>query len=298
MTESIRIHGDNILECENALKLIAEAISPGNHHVDLIGGTPYSPIYRAISDSGRTFEAQLFPGYGRWGFDFINYLIARGAPLREATDAIITKLKKINGQLIEDPILAMEFCGALPAGNNAWQRCGRALSSAFARIPYIYYAELGGLELDSERNEKASRFPNPLIPFAYISLGQVEETPAVPVFIPSPSARDATHSEFKECFGESESKTLIRNIILGEDYSSSLKTLQSKAEKVVEVLASRRKRNDSLSPDGFDKLIKLASGKEKADWLLKQEMPWKKKTGIKDLTNSFNRLMEVSSKVA
>jgi len=298
LKEEIRIHGDNILECEHALNLLAEAINNNGPKIKLVGGSAYAPVYQVVSDAEVAFEVQLFPGYGRWGFDFINYLMARGALLREATDAIITRLVNDHGKLVEDPILAMEFCGALPAGNNAWQRCGRALSSAFAKIPYIYYAELGGLELDSERNEKASRFPNPLIPFAYLSLGQVEESPAIPVFIPSPSARDITHSAFNDCFGEKESLKLIRNIIFSESFDDSLRVLQEKAEKVVEILSNQRKGNDVLSPKDFSALKNMITGNDKANWLIKKKMAWNKKTGIKTLSVSFKKLLKTTTKLA
>lgn len=293
-----RIHGDNILECEHALRLLAEAINNNGPAIKFIGGPAYAPKYQIASDNKTSFGIQLFPGYGRWGFDFINFLVARGAPLREATDAVITRLQTNNGKLVEDPILSMEFCGALPAGNNAWQRCGRALSSAYARIPYIYYAELGGLELDSERNEKASRFPNPLVPFAYLCLGQIEESPAIPVFIPSPSAKDQTYLAFDQCFGEKESLKLIRNLIFNEPFDDSLKILQEKAEKVVEILASQRKHNDTLSPEEFRVIKNKKSGSDKAKWLIEKKMPWKKKTGIKTLTNSFKKLLESTSKLS
>jgi glycosyltransferase involved in cell wall biosynthesis len=82
---------------------------------------------------------QFFPGYGqaRWNQDVLGYVKRTGGRLREAADAIITKIT--DGT--EKPLAAIEFCGAIPAGNQAWQRNGRAFSFARAGIPYFFIAK-------------------------------------------------------------------------------------------------------------------------------------------------------------
>lgn len=92
----------------------------------------------------------------------------------------------------EVPLLAIEYCAALPAGNQAWQRCGRAYSYGLAGVPFLYVAELGGFELDSLRERKAARLPNPAVPFSYISHSVSRSTPVLPVFISNPGADTAS----------------------------------------------------------------------------------------------------------
>src|SRR5208337_726956 len=191
----LRVHGDNILECEHAVRIIAAALGGEKPLASfLVDGPLWAPIY-LLSKDGMPTQIQLFPGYGRWPFDIQGELRGRGAPLREMVDAIVTELHE-GPTATEEPILALEFCGALPAGNQAWQRCGRALNAAYPRIPYLYFAELGGVELDSNRNIKAGRLPNPIIPFAYLALGDLLSTVALPVFEPSPSIQDGPRSTF------------------------------------------------------------------------------------------------------
>ena len=203
----LRIHGDNILECENALKLLAVSLNGEYKDCKIVeDGPAYAPIYKLESIS-RDFLIQLFPGYGRWSFSITDYLAARGAPVREATDAIITKFEEDKN--IEIPILSLEFSGALPAGNNAWQRTGRALALAYAGIPYLYFTELGGYELGSDRSLKAARFPNPLVPFAYSTLGPESGTISMPVYIPSPSLSGSIPTEFIKSFGSKEAAELV-----------------------------------------------------------------------------------------
>jgi len=201
--QKLRIHGDNILECEKALKLLILALEAQDKDVIFLGKAAYAPVYK-ITKNSKIFEIKLFPGYDRWGMNLRQYLVDSGAVLREATDAIVTKLIEKDGNSYEEPILSLEFCGALPAGNNAWQRCGRALASAYAKIPYLYFAEIGGVELDADRQIKASRFPNPLVPFSYLTLGEVEKTIAIPVFAGSASLNDAIKQKFDKYFGLNE----------------------------------------------------------------------------------------------
>lgn len=290
----LRIHGDNILECENALKLLSSALN--SSFLKLISGPAYAPIYEFESDNGQGFTAQLFPGYGRWNFPLVEHIASLGGTLREAPDVIITRVEIESGKYYERPILALEFCGALPAGNNAWQRTGRALALAYAGIPYLYFAELGGQELDATRTIKAARFPNPLVPFAYAVLGANSKSVSLPIYIASPSIDQKVVEIFKDCFGTKESIEVVRGIILSSDFKDSLKKIENKVLKILEVLSQQRKRADILNSKEWAELYMKKDGIEKIDWLIKKSMPWNKKTGIKSLTASFKQLLMATNK--
>lgn len=290
----LRIHGDNILECENALKLLSFSLN-GRGDYKLIKDSPaYTPTYSIKTDDRKQFLIQLFPGYGRWKFSITDYLIARGAPLREAPDAIITKFDE--PQQYEYPILALEFSGALPAGNNAWQRAGRALALAYAGIPYLYFTELGGYELGSDRSLKAPRFPNPLVPFAYAALGAETKTISLPVYIPSPSINDSVLNEFSKVLGSQDAADLVRAIITESNLESSKVKLENKLLEMVEILAEQRKRNDTLASSEWRIFFKKRNGLEKADWLIERKLQWNKKLGIKSVTKTFLRLLKLVGK--
>jgi hypothetical protein len=296
MLQKFRIHGDNILECEKALELIILAFNIEDKDIIFLGEAAYAPAYRIKKDL-QVFEIKLFPGYDRWGINLKQYLVDSGAVLREATDAIVTKLIEKDGKLYEQPILSLEFCGALPAGNNAWQRCGRALASAYAKIPYLYFAEIGGVELDSTRQVKASRFPNPLVPFSYLTLGKVEKTIAIPVFVGSASLDSTLRQKFEQYFGLKEAIILIKAILLNNNTNAVIANLEEYAAKAIRVLAGMRKRGDCLPENDWDIFYKKETGKEKAKWLIDKDMPWHKKIGLKTITKSFSMLLKVIKKV-
>lgn len=292
----LRIHGDNILECENALKLVASALSGPMGKYGLVDGPAYAPTYSLFSDKGQEFFIQLFPGYKRWGLALESYLTSLGAQLREMPDAIITKFETVVGHDQEIPLLALEFSGALPAGNNAWQRTGRALALAYAGIPYLYFAELGGQELAGDRSVKAARFPNPLVPFAYAALGMNVGSVSLPIYLRSSSIHQNVVEIFKDCFGTTESVQIIRGVLLNEEFSQAKTLLEQKIVKILQVLAQQRKRADILKPEEWSEFYALRTGMQKASWLVEKAMPWNKKTGVKTLTPSFKKLLMLAIK--
>ncbi len=294
----LRIHGDNILECEHAARIIEEAISRGGRvHSEGMDAPLWAPKYVLQPQQGDALEVQCFPGYGRWPFDIQGELRRRGAPLREMADAIVTKLRSVNGRLVEEPLMAFEFCGALPAGNQAWQRCGRSLNSAYSKIPYFYFAELGGLELDSSRNPKAGRLPNPVIPFAYLALGDALSTVALPVFEPSPSIRDAARDEFTCAFGKDDAIALVGSILLGRYNAGGEYELRERAIRASAVLSSLRRRRDTLDGDEWKQLANQKTGLDKAQWLTRKRMIWRKTVTI-PVTPTFRALLSSTQRMA
>lgn len=133
ISRRFRIHGDNIVECERTLKLIIGALHAS---VLLLNSPLYKPKYQLQSVDG-VFEFELLSGHERWGVNIGSILMANGGILSEGADSYVTEIRG-NVEVI---VFALEYCSALPAGNNAWQRSGRALSSVLAGVPYIYFAE-------------------------------------------------------------------------------------------------------------------------------------------------------------
>ena len=146
--------------------------------------------------------------------DGASILDKNGGILREGADSYISEI--IEGQEIF--LLAIEYCSALPAGNNAWQRNGRALSSVLAGVPYLYIAELGGVELDSNRRVKSARYPNPIVPFSYLCTTIDNDKICLPVYKPHPSISEELYAKFSEVFGFNDCLEIIRRIIHEQPY--------------------------------------------------------------------------------
>ena len=247
MIRDYRIHGDNIVECERALELISRALRIPYDNEWLPVGSPLTPTYSLTpTNSIDTFRFTFFPGYGRWDVDILNVVRSRGGRLREAPDAIVCRFD--DGR--EVPLFAIEFSGALPAGNQAWQRSGRALSFAHASIPYIYIAELSGFELNSDRDRKAERLPNPAVPFSYLLLAEEVKSPTVPIFVRSPGASEKAVDAHSSFYGDEELVETIRLSILGLPTDVPVKELNSRALGLVSYLARNRKgKKNTLSPE-------------------------------------------------
>ena len=290
--KNIRIHGDNILECERTLHLIAISLDSKAIYQD---SPIHNPIYTIKDErSKKNVSIQLFPGYNRWGIDIYKELQKLGAPLREATDSLVTR--NIDGK--EEIIFSIEYCNALPAGNNAWQRTGRALTSASVDIPYIYVSDVGGVELDQDRKQKAPRFPNPIIPFSYITLGKNYNSITLPIYLPSPTISKTIDTKFKEAFGFKEMIALISNLISGSNNQEVIKAIIEKNLKIVNILSSHRKRVDTFRGKEWSEFLDFQSSVDRLHWLEGKNVSWKKKSAEKvSTTPSFSRLLAISKKL-
>ena len=292
------IHADNIVECERTLCLIERSLSAYLASSEGPSGSSTNPSFRFnMGDGQNILEFVFFPGFGRWDVDIRQLVREMGGVIRESPDAIISEV--ISGQ--EHPLLAIEYSGALAAGNQAWQRNGRAYSFGLAGIPYLYVAELGGYELDAKRNRRASRWPNPAVPFSYLSFSRWTGTPVLPVYVPNPGLDKSAREDFAPVIGNCELIELVRCTILNEDSTEAVVTLRDKALEFVRRLSSDGRRGRTLTPTQWAEAHEAI---EKGDqhglltYLLKETgLKWKKTAYIKDLTDTANALMALAGQL-
>jgi hypothetical protein len=284
----LRIHGDNIIECERSLLLISKAFDTQSVH---ISDSIYFPRYM-LKTTKESIEIELFAGHERWGININQELSNYGSPLREAADSYVTRLLE-NSR--EELLFAIEYCNALPAGNNAWQRNGRAITCAEIGIPYLYFAEVGGVELDANRKIKAPRFPNPIVPFSYLTFSNSLNVICVPIYQAHPAITGELRTKFTPIFGVDTSLKLIRFLIEKDEKYNSIEILEIKGLSLVQILSDDRKTIDTFRGDEWKILLSLKSSLEKVNWIkgLKNKQVWKKKTSSKVSTSkSFKELLE------
>jgi hypothetical protein len=287
---NLRIHGDNIVECERTLRLIKRAY---NAEVQPVSACIYVPVFKLITEDKKHIKIELFAGHDRWGVSITGELSKHGAPLREAADAYVTAVS----QDTETLLFAVEYCGALPAGNNAWQRNGRALTCAKAGVPYLYFAEIGGVELDADRRVKAPRFPNPIVPFSYLTASAALQVICMPVYQAHPAIDTVLWKTFSPAFGYEAGVALIKCLIEQPEQDSKTNeqsALEQKGLALVHLLSRERRSVDTFRDAEWDAFLQLKSGAAKTRWI--KELPdaqrWTKKTSAKvRVTPTFNRLI-------
>lgn len=290
------IHGDNIVECERAFELIKRALAEYTLSVRAAGGSPVCPQFEIARLQGQPpFRFTFYPGFSRWDDDIIQFVRERGGTLREAADVIITGVSLKH----EEPLLAIEYCGALPAGNQAWQRNGRAYSYALAGIPYLYVAELGGYELDADRNRKSARMPNPAVPFSYLSYSLEQQTCVLPVFLTSPGADSASRRAHADDFADDELIALTRGVLLDQNPDRTYELLRQKVLALVKKLATQWGKK-TLTPEQWDKAYSsLKQGRSLVEFLVDDgRKSWSKKAYIAGLTATAKALMGLTSTFA
>lgn len=292
--KNFNIHGDNIVECVRAFDYIVSGLGELVNGITGPNVSVTCPVYIVhLADVELRF--QFLPGYGerRWNQDVLGFIKRSGGRLREAADAIVTI---IDGDE-EQPVAAIEFCGALPAGNQAWQRQGRAFSFAHAEVPYFYVAELGGFELDADRGRKAERMPNPAIPFSFFTMTQYQGSVCLPVYEANSGATGNTIAHYEPIFGKAEFLEFLRLAVLGNATEPAGIELGRKCVALVKLLADAKKRQDGLSGDQWQAAHDaVLAGQTLPDFLAQNvRLAWKKTAYIEGLTATAKLFMALGS---
>lgn len=220
----LAIFGDNIVECERMFNLIKKAF-PDYTEEKLDYSYIYAPKRRLINNC-KSIIVHYYPDYknnNRWHEkSILNELIEHGAILTEAPDIILTETLSENEYII----LAIEFSSSIPAGNQAWQRSGRAMSLCDAQVPYLYSTEIGLEELDDKRNTKAMRTSNPLVPLSYIKNSQ--RTKSFTIIALNPSSLITTDDDINKYIIDDEVVNIIKCLILKQDVTRFLNKFETK----------------------------------------------------------------------
>ena len=267
MLRTFRIHGDNIVECERIAKLILEETAPTSVEISLM--SPSTIVYNIYFNYlGRNFEWQLelLPGFNkagrrRWETNIFTILKNNGSFLDETPDAIVTYVE--DG--LETILYAIEFCSALQAGNQAWQRSGRAFSTGRTGCPYLYIVDFVKYELDSHtRERKALRFPNPAVPYSYISFSREIDNFVAQVYIRSEEFNkqfDRSLRNFDEDnFAEVELSRYIVKRMCGFDTTEEEESILQKNLNVVLFLASSSRPATNFTPVQWEHLFDYQQG--------------------------------------
>ena len=254
MKKHFRIHGDNIIECERIAKILLEQLEPLSEVVHLSSPSTIS-INTSFHNKGKKFECQidLLPGFNksgrsRWEKNIFDILKSNGSFLDETPDAIVTEIRDD----MEWILFAIEFCSALQAGNQAWQRSGRAYSTGVTGCPYIYIVDFVKYELDSAtRERKALRFPNAAIPYSYISFSRNNNLKVVQAYFKAEEFNKEDNEKLKDfdenVFAEKDFANYVVNTMLDENSDEDWDSLTRKNFKVVQFLAKANSSNNSFT---------------------------------------------------
>lgn len=270
-----RIHGDNIVECERIAQIIINKLQPNSIISTLI--SPATVVYKITFEIfGYTHEwtLELLPGFNkarrqRWDKDIFDSLKENGSLLNETPDAIITK---VSG-MYEKILCAIEFCSALQAGNQAWQRSGRAFSTGRTGCPYLYIVDFVKYELDKNTRERiALRYPNPSVPYSYINFSKATGNFIAQVYLRSEEfdkTTDATLSNFDEKnFAEEDLSNYITKLMMGLDTSIEEESILNKNLNVVLFLAEKSKGDKNLTVTEWEEIYSTEEYDDIVDYLV------------------------------
>lgn len=295
MNAEFNIYGDNIVECDRLFRYICSGLDASSESVAGPIDSATCPVYIVDCDN-RRLRIRFLPGYGesRWNQDILGFIEQSGGLLREAADAILTRVEGAT----ERPLAAIEFCGALPAGNQAWQRHGRAFSLAHARIPYFFVAELGGFELDANRERKAPRMPNAAAPFSLLAMTAIQGSVCLPVYEPNAGAASDTIEHYDSVFGQHHLHEFLRLAMFDRDTARPVAELRSACLALVKLLAESKERQDGLTAAQWQEAYDVVRrGGNLLDFLTTDaNLRWRKTTSI-TLTGTARRFMDIGARL-
>lgn len=287
MIKHFRIHGDNIVECERFYKIIKCSIPVKKEERFFL--SPACPSIKITTINSDTLFFKYFPGFNkntsdRWTSNIFQLLKDNGSFLNETPDVLFTE-ETDNGEKI---LLAIEFCSALQAGNQAWQRSGRAYSTGRANIcPYLYIIDFVKYELNEKRERKALRFPNAAIPYSYYNASKNWKYPAIQVYFKSeefqPSFDSSLQNFDTSLFGENDIYSLIHGLIYETDVSSIYASLIKKSLKVMDYMTASNSTN-SFNQKDWCSILNDYDGNILAFAKQQNRFPFAKKIAQKSIT--------------
>jgi hypothetical protein len=285
MEKLFHIYGDNIVECTRTLDYIKNGFpSKSILEIKMDFKNITTPRFLLITTFGK-FYFLFFPGTNasRWNKDiYQEFVIKAGGVIKEGADALITEVTSDS----EKPLLALEFSAALPAGNNAWQRSGRAYSLAQAGIPYFYLVHLAGKEYKKETNSLATRLPNPALSLSFALNTIRTGVPSLLVYSDAPEADKFYRDRFTSSYGVEDFSKMLFKMLTEQEYDSELTRLYNKN---IEFLKQRATliENHAYTPEDYDSILKSKNPYKKLKELTNEkQLKWNKKIAGK-IRNNF-----------
>ena len=259
---TFRIHGDNIVECERIANIIINTVAPDQIGSYLVSPSTIAIEFRAVYlHTLIEWRFELLPGFNkntkrRWNGNIFDALKEAGSFFDETPDAIITEVDEDNNEKI---LLAIEFCSALQAGNQAWQRSARAFSTGRTGCPYIYIVDFVKYELDNKtRKRKNLRFPNAAVPYSYINYAKNTGHFVAQLYIKSEEfdkSKDDSLKDFDEAdFGSSELGVYIAKLLMGANTHAEELAILQKNMNVVQFLSRHTKKNKNFTADEWQEI--------------------------------------------
>ena len=261
MRKIYRLHGDNIVECERISNLLIGYLNPVKVERSFSSLACINLSIDFVYEGQKNeWSVELFPGFNknthdRWSTNILELLKQQGSFLDETPDVILTK---VSGEY-EEIVAAVEFCSALQAGNQAWQRSGRAYSTGRTECAYLYIVDFVKYELDTKtRKRKALRYPNAAVPYSYISHSINHKNFVAQAYFKAeefqPTFDKALSGFDTGIFSEKEVANYLTRKLLGLSTKGEEKALLDKNICMVNFLAEKAETKKNFTPGEWDEL--------------------------------------------
>lgn len=269
-----RVLCDNYLEFERLFEVVL--VSLDLKRTDFIIKKTY-PVEVTHKNLSIVFEVMV--GFGRWGDNYWESKINKSIYISENPDVLVS-IETTNSE----KLFAIEYCSALPAGNQAWQRFARGKEFSRNGTDYFFVSHLGGVELGANRKELSIRYPNPIVTFAsnknnfeskfglYVNL--LNETPGCPKEL---------QLKFKDSIGLEPLVQYIRDAVLNSTFTEDIINHQN---NLINCYIQTKKKLSNFESDFSNGEVDTRKNKN--------IISWKKKYSIA-VTEETRKILHVAS---
>ena len=257
---------DNFLEFERFFEITLGSLNLKRSDFETKKTCPLAITHKNLPVS---FEVMV--GFGRWGDNYWESDANKSNYIKENPDVLVS-LETNNSK----KLFAIEFCSALPAGNQAWQRFARGKEFSRNGVDYFFISHIGGVELGANRKELSIRYPNPIVNFAsnkhnfesefgfYINL--IEETPGCP---------DQIVSNFKDCIGVEPLIEYIHSATLNQTITDEMLVYQ---KNLINCYIKTKKNLSDFETDALKGFFDTKHGQNVVNWKKKYSIEVTKET--------------------
>ncbi len=202
---------DNTLESIHVFELITKY----SEHLSLVG-IVYQPINQPIycftSEDEKVVNVKICGGYSSWSIpksveDIISFA--------DIPDIVISKFNKRFC-----PAIVVETTGTANVGNSQWQREGRKIGAAKAKVPFVYQTYYSGTDRSQPVDKGQPREPTSLQVLNHIVYSIRYKCPSFVIYLDNPDVDERLGLSRSAIEGRSLIGNYISLVLLNSAFSS------------------------------------------------------------------------------
>ena len=251
---------DNYLEFDRFFKIACSALTLNEREFEYKKTIPIG-----LYNQNLNISFIVLVGFNRWGDNYWNSSLNNSLYISENPDVLVL----MHTESIEK-LFAIEFCSALPAGNQSWQRFARGKQLSENNTDYFFISDVGGVELGKNRKKLSIRYPNPIVNYAASKHNKKDSTGLfINLLIKKPGCPDEIIEDIKSSIGVQLLEKYIHNLVINQVSNS----FDDHQDKLIKYYIGAKKRLSSFEEDIENNILPVHYDQVISGWKKKYSIP-------------------------